>query len=68
VTRDGYCSPSVNDLDDVCKKNQIDHNLKKLWQFLTFQKNEDQTKQSLRKLGAIKYLNLSCFIILKEKM
>jgi len=27
VTRDSHYSPSINDLNDICKKDQIDHNL-----------------------------------------
>ena len=58
MTHDNYYSPSVNDLNGVCKKDQIDHKLQKLGPFWTFQKNENQTKQSSRKLGPKRYLSL----------
>jgi len=57
VTCGSYCSPSVNDLNDFYKRDQINHNLEKLGPFWTFQKNEDETKQSLRKLGPKMYLS-----------
>ena len=58
VTRDNHCSPFVNDLNGVCKKDEIDHQLQKWGPFRTFRKNEDQTKQSSRKLGPKRYLSL----------
>ena len=61
MTCGSYCSLSVNNLNDVCKKDQIDHNLQKLWPFW---KNKDQTEQSLQKLGPIMYLSLTSFIII----
>ena len=58
MTCGSYYSPSVNDLNGVCKKDQIDHKLQKLGPCWTFRKNEDQTKQNSRKLGPTRYLSL----------
>ena len=58
MTCGSYCSPSVNDLNGVCKKDQSDQKLQNLGPCWTFRKNEDQTKQNSQKLGPTRYLSL----------
>jgi len=48
MTHGHYYSFYINNLNDVYENNQIDHNLQKLGHFLTFQKSEDQSEQSLK--------------------
>jgi len=61
VTRSSYCSPPINNLNGVCKKDQIDHKLQKLEPFWTFWKNEEQTKQSHKYWKKKKVFKLNYF-------
>jgi len=46
MTHGSYCSPLVNDLNDVCKKDQIDHNLQKLCHFEKMRTKENKVYEN----------------------
>jgi len=66
VTCDSYCLPPVNDLNSVCKKDQIDHKLQKVEPFWTLRRNDDQTKQNSQKLEPKEYLSLFFTFIMNK--